>query len=326
YLPIIIDPEYHHSTINVEAQQNNHESLLWWTKRIISLRKSHQVFGRGEVELLHPENGKVLAFFRHDERSRVLIVANLSRYSQYVELDLSAHAGTVPVELFGGSAFPRIGELPYLLTLGPYGFYWFLFTRPVEEQPEQGLPSIVTTGSWTTLLDDRASRARLERALARWMPLRWIDEHGNMGLQQAAMDLVVRCYARAEARTFVLHGKPYTPDAKRPIPDEVELEKPDLPGLADWTRALGLAGSLFGISLSSRALHADNLKRFEQQLLEALAAVRGPAQRLPEVLAERLRERDIATDAPRLATAESGRALVESLDGLRGRSLVEALA
>lgn len=172
YLPIIIDPEYHHSTINVEAQQNNHESLLWWTKRIISLRKSHQVFGRGEVELLHPENGKVLAFFRHDERSRVLIVANLSRYSQYVELDLSAHAGTVPVELFGGSAFPRIGELPYLLTLGPYGFYWFLFTRPVEEQPEQGLPSIVTTGSWTTLLDDRASRARLERALARWMPLR----------------------------------------------------------------------------------------------------------------------------------------------------------
>lgn len=155
---------------------------------------------------------------------------------------------------------------------------------------------------------------------------RWIDEHGNMGLQQAAMDLVVRCYARAEARTFVLHGKPYTPDAKRPIPDEVELEKPDLPGLADWTRALGLAGSLFGISLSSRALHADNLKRFEQQLLEALAAVRGPAQRLPEVLAERLRERDIATDAPRLATAESGRALVESLDGLRGRSLVEALA
>src|SRR5690606_26465863 len=102
YLPIIIDPEYHHSTINVEAQQNNHESLLWWTKRIISLRKSHQVFGRGEVELLTPDNGKVLAFFRHDERTRILIVANLSRYSQYVELDLSAHAGAVPVELFGG--------------------------------------------------------------------------------------------------------------------------------------------------------------------------------------------------------------------------------
>ena len=173
YLPIIIDPEYHHSTINVEAQQNNHESLLWWTKRIISLRKSHQVFGRGEVELLTPDNGKVLAFFRHDERTRILIVANLSRYSQYVELDLSAHAGAVPVELFGGAAFPRIGELPYLLTVGPYGFYWFLLTQTAEERDEQGLPSITSKKSgWTSVLEERGPRARLERALARWMPNR----------------------------------------------------------------------------------------------------------------------------------------------------------
>lgn len=174
YLPIIIDPEFHHSTINVEAQQNNSESLLWWTKRIVNLRKSYQVFGRGEVEILHPENGKVLAFFRHDERTRILVVANLSRYSQYVELDLSAHAGAVPVELFGGTPFPRIGELPYLLTLGPYGFYWFLFTREAEDQREEGLASISVAGSWTTLLEDRVSKSRLERALATWMPRqRW---------------------------------------------------------------------------------------------------------------------------------------------------------
>lgn len=155
---------------------------------------------------------------------------------------------------------------------------------------------------------------------------RWIDEHGNMGLQPSAMDLVVRCYARAEARTFVLHGRPFTPDAKRPIPDEVELEKPDLPGLGEWTAALGLAGTLFGIALSSRALHGDNLKRLEQALLEKLGASRGPAQKLPAALERRLGERHIAPDAPRLATAASGRALVDALEGLRGRQLVEALA
>ncbi len=170
YLPTIIDPEYHHSTVNVEAQQANPESLLWWTKRLIALRKQHQVFGRGEIELLHPENGKVLAFFRHDERERILVVANLSRFSQFVELDLSEHAGVIPVELMGGTSFPRVGELPYLLTLGPYGFYWFRFTRPAEDE-EAGLVRISGRASWHSLIEGRR-RGRVERALASWMPHR----------------------------------------------------------------------------------------------------------------------------------------------------------
>ncbi len=171
YLPTIIDPEFHHSTVNVEAQQNNPESLLWWTKHLLALRKQYRVFGRGKIELLHPENGKVLAFFRYDEEQRILVVANLSRYSQYVELDLSTHAGSIPVELFGGVAFPRIGELPYLLTLGPYGFYWFHLTRPAEDGEEDALPRIASRASWAALLEGKG-KPRLERALARWMPNR----------------------------------------------------------------------------------------------------------------------------------------------------------
>ncbi len=171
YLPTIIDPEYHHATINVEAQQNNPESLLWWTKHIIALRKQHAVFGRGEIELLHPDNGRVLAFFRHDAHERILVVANLSRFSQFVELDLSEHAGAVPVELFGGTRFPRIGELPYLLTLGQYGFYWFLIQPPAEAREEEALPRWSLRASWPLLLEGRG-RARLERALAGWMPRR----------------------------------------------------------------------------------------------------------------------------------------------------------
>src|SRR5690606_14830699 len=89
FLPIIIDPEYHYEAINVESQQQNPSSLLWWMRRLIALRKHHAVFGRGEIRFLTPDNAKVLAFLREDENVRVLVVANLSRFGQPVELDLS---------------------------------------------------------------------------------------------------------------------------------------------------------------------------------------------------------------------------------------------
>jgi maltose alpha-D-glucosyltransferase/alpha-amylase len=196
YLPTIIDPEYHHGTVNVEAQQNNPESLLWWTKHLIALRKQHRVFGRGALELLHPENGKVLAFFRHDAHERILVVANLSRFSQYVELDLSAHVGATPVELFGGASFPRIGELPYLLTLGPYGFYWFLLKPPVDVGEEEALPRWSMRASWPLLLEGRG-RARLERALAGWMRhRRWFRGKGRKLKNVAVRDALAAGSAR----------------------------------------------------------------------------------------------------------------------------------
>jgi maltose alpha-D-glucosyltransferase / alpha-amylase len=125
YLPVNIDPEYHYENVNVETQQNNPHSLLWWMKRMIAQRKQFQAFGRGTLEFLYPNNRKVLAFVRQFEDEKILVVANLSRFTQCAELDLSKHAGSIPVEVFGRNRFPAVGEQPYFFSMGPYAFYWF---------------------------------------------------------------------------------------------------------------------------------------------------------------------------------------------------------
>src|SRR5947208_12479657 len=128
YTPLVADPVYGYQAVNVEAQQRVPGSLLNWMKRIIRVRKSYPVFGRGTQTFLRPENRRVLAYMREHEGVEILCVANLSRFAQYVELDLSRFAGRTPVELIGRVHFPRIGELPYLLTLGPHDFLWFELT------------------------------------------------------------------------------------------------------------------------------------------------------------------------------------------------------
>ena len=128
YTPLVADPVYGYQAVNVEAQQRVPGSLLNWMKRIIRVRKSYPVFGRGTQTFLRPENRRVLAYLREHQGVEILCVANLSRFAQYVELDLSRFAGRTPVELIGRVHFPRIGELPYLLTLGPHDFLWFELT------------------------------------------------------------------------------------------------------------------------------------------------------------------------------------------------------
>ncbi len=128
YSPLVSDPVYGYSGVNVEAQERIPGSLLNWMKRLIRVRKQYPAFGRGTLAFLHPENRKVLAYVREHGGTTILCVANLSRFAQYVELDLSACEGRVPVELIGRVHFPRIGQLPYLLTLGPHDFYWFELT------------------------------------------------------------------------------------------------------------------------------------------------------------------------------------------------------
>ncbi|HXV64163.1 MAG TPA: maltose alpha-D-glucosyltransferase [Vicinamibacteria bacterium] len=130
FLPIIVDPEYHYEARNVETQHANPSSFLWWMRRLIAQRTRHKAFGRGELRILHPENKKVLAFVRSFEEERILVVANLSRYSQHVELALQDYAGLVPEELFGRVAFPPIREQPYFLSLSPHTFFWFELTAP----------------------------------------------------------------------------------------------------------------------------------------------------------------------------------------------------
>jgi len=134
YSPVIVDPVYGYQAVNVEAQERIPGSLLHWMRRVIAVRRRHPVFGRGTLEFLHPDNRQVLAYLREYEGVTILCVVNLSRFSQYVELDLRRYDGRVPVELVGHVRFPAIGELPYLLTFGPHGFYWFLLTD--GSQPE----------------------------------------------------------------------------------------------------------------------------------------------------------------------------------------------
>lgn len=124
-LPSIMGPLYGYEAVNVEAQQRDPYSLLNWTRKMLAKRQQSQVFGRGSLRFLFPGNRHILAYLREHEGITLLCVANLSDASQPVELDLAGMAGCVPVEVLGATAFPTIGELPYLLTLPPYGFYWF---------------------------------------------------------------------------------------------------------------------------------------------------------------------------------------------------------
>ncbi len=130
YAPLISDPLYGYQSVNVEAQLRTPSSLLNWMKRLIRLRKRYKVFGRGSITFLEPENQKVLAYTRDYQDEHVLIINNLSRFPQPAELDLKHYNGWTPVEMFGETRFPPIGDLPYFLTMGPHSFYWFRLEPP----------------------------------------------------------------------------------------------------------------------------------------------------------------------------------------------------
>ncbi|MDX1386156.1 MAG: maltose alpha-D-glucosyltransferase, partial [bacterium] len=160
--PVVIDPEYHFEAVNVEAQQNNPHSLLWWMRRVINLRKRNYAFSRGSLEILHPDNHKILAFVRKWENQEILVVANLSRFSQGTYLDLSPFAGKAPIELFGKTSFPNISKEPYFFTLAPHSFYWFSLEVPKEERAlkvagvkKRTIPSIKLAGKWDDILNPR---------------------------------------------------------------------------------------------------------------------------------------------------------------------------
>ncbi|WP_349294532.1 maltose alpha-D-glucosyltransferase [Baekduia alba] len=133
YAPPLMDPVYGFQAVNVEAQLRTPTSLLRWLHRFIALRKEHPVFGLGDYRPLHTENPRIFAHLRTYADDVIMCVHNVARSAQAVQLDLSEHEGRYPVEMFGRSRFPRIGELPYLLTLAPRGFFWFVLEKPAEE-------------------------------------------------------------------------------------------------------------------------------------------------------------------------------------------------
>ena len=186
YLPTIMDPVYGYEAVNVEAQSRSLASLLSWTKRLISVRKSSKVFGRGSLSFIRPANRSVLVYVRQYDNEVVLCVANLSRSAQAAEIDLSPWRGRIPFELLGRTSFPPIGEAGYLITLAPYGFYWLQLCE--REQSTLEVPTtpvefetLVVTDGWKSLLHGR-SRSILERDVlpAFLAGRRWFAERGNL--------------------------------------------------------------------------------------------------------------------------------------------------
>ncbi len=208
-LPIVTDPEYHYTNANVATQKANPHSLLWWMKRLISLRKHHQAFGRGTMELLGPEDRRILAFLRRTPEERLLIVANLSRFAVQFALDLSEHAGWRPVELFGRSEFAPIGEDGrYPLTLAPHAFLWFELVpaaaaKPVSNRDPRHTPTVPGLDRWSDAMEPTVARA-LGTAIAPYLseqvwfrgtmrqgvPVEIVDVHPFGEQERAALVLV----------------------------------------------------------------------------------------------------------------------------------------
>src|SRR5258707_683931 len=175
FAPPIQDPVYGFQAINVEAQERYPFSLLNWMKRMVTLRRQHPVFGRGSIEFLGCPNRKVLAFLRRHDHETILVVVNLSRNVQPAALDLVAFAGLMPIEMHGLTEFPRVGDQPYFLTLGPYASYWFSMqqesmpvtpraTAPADADLAilDGLPALLMGVDWNNVLD-AGTRGGIER-------------------------------------------------------------------------------------------------------------------------------------------------------------------
>ncbi|RYZ56461.1 MAG: maltose alpha-D-glucosyltransferase [Sphingobacteriales bacterium] len=175
YLPVILDPEYHYESVNVEMQSRSTSSLLWWMKRIINTRKKFKAFSRGDLKFINAENPKILAFTRTYEDETMLVIVNLSRYIQPVELDLQEYKGFVPVEVFSRNKFPLIkDETPYFFTLGPHDCQWFLLQKTSAAAGETKTLPILEIKKWNELLDryaqDRLTNVILPDYL---MQVRW---------------------------------------------------------------------------------------------------------------------------------------------------------
>ncbi len=184
YLPIIIDPEYHYEAVNVENQERNHASFLWWMKRVIGMRKRLKAFGRGNIGFLNTENPKVLAFIRHYREENLLVVVNLSRFAQVVDLDLSRYSGYSPEEVFSKNKFPIIKDAPYILTLGPYDYYWFSLKQEEDvirmDDIFSLVPQIHVSRSWENVFQAKMEEKLQEEILPSYINgCRWFGGKGK---------------------------------------------------------------------------------------------------------------------------------------------------
>jgi maltose alpha-D-glucosyltransferase / alpha-amylase len=235
HLPVIIDPEYHYEAINVENQQKNLSSLLWWMRRVIAMRKNFKAFSRGTLEFLYPDNAKILAFLRRYEHETVLVVVNLSRFAQPVELDLSRFSGCVPVEIFSRNRFPLLKKSPYHLTLGPHSHYWFVLQGQTEGRratKKRVVPTMRASADVSAALNDSV-RVQLENEIlpdyirnCRWFAAKArtlrhmrMREQSSVGSEATAAQIwfVEVSYLDGPDEFYVLPIKLATGDAARAV-------------------------------------------------------------------------------------------------------------
>jgi len=235
YLPITIDPEYHYEAINVENQQKNLSSLLWWTRRVIAMRKNFKAFSRGSLEFLYPDNPKVLAFLRRYEDETILVVVNLSRFAQSVELDLSRFSGCVPMEVFSRNLFRPIRKSRYVITLGPHAHYWFALHAPTDGRraPRKKIVPVINAPMELETLLANSTRAAIEGEIlprylqtCRWFGskartfrnLRVVEQSSiSEDAQSAQLWFVEVNYLDAPTETYVLPVEIASGDAARAI-------------------------------------------------------------------------------------------------------------
>lgn len=209
YLPINLDPENHYEAVNVDVQQRNPYSLLWWMRRLITLRRRWRAFGQGTFEFLHPENRKILACIRRFENETILIVANLSRFAQQVDLDLAAFKSLTPIELFGRTPFSMITDKAYSLSLGPHAFLWFSLETTGPDGAGQASPrevaetlvTLTAVENWAEILDEYHQDA-WESAMRAWMPSRRWFSGKNKDLKAIHVEEIIPITSSAE-KTFL---------------------------------------------------------------------------------------------------------------------------
>src|SRR5438067_24753 len=213
YLPPIMDPLYGYQAVNVEAQSRDRSSLLNWMKRLLQVRSGSQAVGRGTLRFIRPGNRHVLVYLRQYGDDTILCVANLSRSAQPVELDLVEHKGAVPIELLGRAPFPPVGDLPYLLTLPGYAFYWFRLSREAEAPPWHGerlapedLPVMVLVQGWSSFFPERVAPWRQALARARRRQLEGRVVSGFLAAQRWSAPAGVALPGPAAARAARLSG------------------------------------------------------------------------------------------------------------------------
>jgi maltose alpha-D-glucosyltransferase/alpha-amylase len=239
YLPVIMDPVYGHQSVNVEAQQRSPSSFLNWMKRLIGVRRSSNAFSRGSLRFIRPTNRTVIAYVRQHDNETIVCVANLSRSAQAAEIDLSPWRGSVPMEMLGRTAFPRIGELPYLITLPPYGFFWFLLADQPEPEPEATVVpretiTLVWANDWNSPLATRERFAFEHDVLPHFLAeRRWFADKAR-GVPVAKLETVIRLEHGGIAATLAFVGVPGERSAV--APERQIKSRYLLPLMVKWTR------------------------------------------------------------------------------------------